>query len=94
MDNNANFSKSFFTNINSEVDNYIEKLKNHEFVSLGTTKPKPDYVDKDIIDISDKNNRKEIADKLIRIAEKKNKSSNLFEEGKNINMKDLEKYIN
>ena len=59
-----------FTAINSEVNILSEQLKNHEFVSLGQTKPKPDYIDKEIIDITKEENRKEISEKILGIAEK------------------------
>ena len=39
-----NLSDSFFNNIDSEVESLSNKLKEHNFVTLGTVKP--DYVEK------------------------------------------------
>ena len=99
MDDAANtldrtFQKSFFNNINSDVDNLVQKLREHEFISLGTTNPRPDFVDSDIMDITKEENRKIIADKILKIAEeKKNNDINIIEQAKSITKEDLEEYF-
>jgi surface protein len=49
------FANNLSDNVKEEVLKISSVLKNHEFISLGTVKP--DYVDEDIIDITDENNR-------------------------------------
>ena len=85
-------NETFFTNINREVEEFAEKVKDHQFISLGKTKP--DYVDKEIINITEENNRKEIGRKILEIgANKKDDEINIIEFSKNIEMEDLERYI-
>ena len=85
------------TAINSDVNTLSEQLKNHEFVSLGQAKPKPDYIDKEIIDITKEEYRKEISEKILNLAEKEKtnnkKDINFIEAAKTIQMEDLEKYF-
>ena len=92
MDKETNITESFYENINSEASNFVEKLKNHEFMSLGTVKP--DFVDLDIMDISEKENQKKMSKKIAEIAKKNNKKdSDILEEAKYITSDDLQKYF-
>ena len=88
-------SETFFTNINSEVEKLSEKIKEHNFISLGTAKP--DYVDREIINITEQKNREELRKKILNLAGENNNNNeeiNILEASKNIEMEDLEKYIN
>lgn len=91
---NYNFlCDSFFKNINSEVQNFVRKFKDYEFASLGNTKP--DYVDKEILDITNEENKKQLAIKMKRMLNNGNNNDiNILEASKNIKMEDLEKFIN
>jgi surface protein len=91
---NTTLQSSFFNNINSEVEILIQKLKEHEFISLGTVKSRPDYVDSDIIDITSEENKKIIEEKILGIADKnKNNDINIIEQAKSITQEDLERYF-
>ena len=80
------FANQFSDNIKEEVKKISSILKNHEFISLGTVKP--DYVDEDIIDISNKNNQDELVQKIKSIPNKKEENDiNIYEIGK---MEELE----
>ena len=80
------FANQFSDNIKEEVKKISSILKNHEFISLGTVKP--DYVDEDIIDISNKNNQDELVKKIKSISNKKDENNiNIYEMGK---MEELE----
>ena len=75
------FANQFSDNIKEEVKKISSILKNHEFISLGTVKP--DYVDEDIIDISNKNNQDELVQKIKSIPNKKEENDiNIYEIGK------------
>ena len=88
--NALNLSDSFFTNIDSEVESLSNKLKEHNFITLGNVKP--DLVKKDIINITEQNNRDEIKQKIGRLSVN-NDEMNLMQEAKNIESEDLEKYF-
>ena len=80
------FANQFSDNIKEEVKKISSILKNHEFISLGHAKP--DYVDEDIIDISNKNNQDELVKKIKSIPNKKDENNiNIYEMGK---MEELE----
>ena len=80
------FANQFSDNIKEEVKKISSILKNHEFISLGHAKP--DYVDEDILDISNKNNQDELVKKIKSIPNKKDENNiNIYEIGK---MEELE----
>ena len=80
------FANQFSDNIKEEVKKISSILNNHEFISLGHAKP--DYVDEDIIDISNKNNQDELVKKIKSISNKKDENNiNIYEMGK---MEELE----
>ena len=89
-----NLSDSFFNNINSEVQQLADKCKDYEFISLGSTKP--DYVDKEILDITNEENRQELVRKMTKASENdcNNSDINILEAAKNISMEDLEEFFN
>jgi len=68
-----NFSKKFNENIIKEVKIICEKLKNNNFMSLGSVKP--NYLDMNIIDLKDGNNIKKLEEKIEKIAKEKNSFS-------------------
>ena len=78
------FLNEFSDNIKQEVKKTATILQNHEFLSLGSVKP--DYVDEDIVDITDRNNRDELEIKIKSISSEKN-DINLYEIS---NIKELE----
>ena len=78
------FLNEFSDNIKQEVKKVATTIQNHEFISLGSVKP--DYVDEDIVDITDINNRNELAIKINSISSEKN-DINLYEIS---NIKELE----
>ena len=83
-----NFSK----NINEEMEKLSSQLKNHEFISLGSLRP--DYVDKEIFNLSDESNKKMISEKIFKITrtDKKNEV-NLYEASKAIDKKEFENFF-
>ena len=86
-------SESFFNNINSEVQKFVDKCKDYDFASLGSTKP--DYVDKEILDITNEENRNQLVRKMTGISENDlNNDINILEASKNIKMEDLEEFFN
>jgi hypothetical protein len=103
--NAVNFSNSFFKDINTEVEKCANVLQNHNFVSLGTTNPRPDIVDKEVIDITNESKREELSKEILKIAGTNNEDDNnnynninnqevnIMESAKNIKMEDLQKYI-
>ena len=62
------FSEISFDNINNEVKVLSNKLKNHQFITLGTTRP--DYVDNEVINITEKKNKEELIKKILNISKK------------------------
>ena len=101
--NDVNFSNSFFKVIKTEVEKCADVLQSHNFVSLGTTNPRPDMVDKEVIDITNESKREELSKEILKIAGTNNdddnnncnnKEANIMELAKNIKMEDLQKYIN
>ena len=80
----------FYDNIYVEVERITNKLKEHEFVCLGVLKP--DYIDKNIINIADEKNKDYLKRKILNISDKDD--INLYEASKNINMEDIEKFFN
>ena len=103
--NAVNFSNSFFKDISDEVEKCANVLQNHNFVSLGTTNPRPDIVDKEVIDITNESKREELSKEILKITGTNNDDDNnnynninnqevnIMESAKNIKMEDLEKYI-
>jgi len=75
------FANNLSDNVKEEVLKISSVLKNHEFISLGTVKP--DYVDEDIIDITDENNRDELVRKINSIQRNNEEDDvNVYEIGK------------
>ena len=88
-----NVFESFFDNINSDVKKFAKKIKEHNFISLGSTKP--DLVDDQIIDI--KNEENKIKMKRIMLEKNNNKDGDdILRKSKtfNIKMEDIEKFYN
>ena len=95
MGDQTRLSESFFENMNDDAANFKEKLLNHNFISLGSVKP--NYVDVDIMDINDEDNKKKITQDLLRVARNNDfDDENFIEEAKNfdISKDDLKKYFN
>ena len=69
---NVNINENFYDNIKGEIKNLSSEIKNHEFVSLGKDKQKPDIVDDEVIDISNERNRKLLSNKLKEISRTNN----------------------
>ena len=75
------FANQFSDNVKEEVRKISSVLKNHEFISMGTVKP--DYVDEDIIDFKNENNRNELVNKIKSIPNNKEENNiNIYEIGK------------
>ena len=95
MQDETRLSESFFENMNDDATNFKEKLANHNFISLGSVKP--NYVDVDIMDITEEDNKESIAKNILRVARNNyNDDVNFIEEAKNfdITKDDLNKYFN
>ena len=91
-----NVTDSFFDDINSELKSFAQKIKNHCFISLGSTKP--DSVEEEIIDFKNEENKKKIQSKILGIARNANKDEHfdVFKRAKTFELKmdDIEKYFN
>ena len=100
--NNIDFNISrvleqFSDNIKEEVKKITALIKNHSYISLGTVKP--DYVDEDILYISNEENRNKIVRKIQNLSNNNNNiiqneenninKINLYEIGK---IEDLDKF--
>ena len=78
--------KIFYTKI-------CRKCKDYDFASLGSTKP--DYVDKEILDIINEENRNQLVRKMTGISENAhNNDIDILKASKNITMEDLEEVLN
>ena len=91
--NAGSLSNLFSKNISNEVENCEKILKNHKFVSIGTTQP--DIADKEVIDFTEEKNRKEISKEILQMGNSNTDEieANIFEASKNIKMENLLKYI-
>ena len=87
-----NFSKKINENITKEVKIICQKLKNNNFMSLGSVKP--NYVDMNIIDIEDSNNIKKLEEKIEKIAKEKNSFSYNLITNTEHNINSIEEEIN
>ena len=75
------FANKLSDDVKEEVIKISSVLKNHEFITLGTVKP--DYVDENIIDITDENNRNELVRKINSIKSNNEEDEiNIYEIGK------------
>ena len=82
----------FFNEINSEVEKFAQKIKEHEFILLGTTRP--DFVGSDLTDITSTENKELIADKILgNLDDKRNNDINILEQAKSISKNELEQYF-
>ena len=94
--NAVNLADSFFEDINNEVLKCAEKIKEHNFLSLGTTKP--DTVDEEVINIKENEKKEEIGNLIRRIStenlDRKKEDNNILEVAKTIKTEDIEKFFN
>ena len=81
----------FLNSIKNEVENITSKLREKKFISLGTIKP--DFVNEDILDITNENNREEISKEILKMSKETVKDDNIMEAAKNIKIEDFFKYI-
>ena len=83
----------FINNFSEEIKQEVEKVTNslnHEFISLGSTKP--DFIDKDIIDLTDENNKNKLISKIQSISRKKEENNNIVnEENNDVNIYEIGK---
>ena len=88
FDNILNFPNE----INKEVIEIANKIKDHKFIFIGNAKP--DFVQNSVLDITKKKNQKKI-EKLIRSYNdnKKENKINIYEQSKNITINDLDNLI-
>ena len=91
-------TKDFNDKIYKDVKTLSEKLKNSEFISLGQSTMTPDFVDENIVDLSIEENKKEIANKILRLSTKNNineisNDDNILELANEIKIKDFENFI-
>ena len=91
-------NKDFNDKISQDVKILSEKLKNNEFISLGYAKTKPNYVDENIMDLSKKENKMEIARKILEISNNNNNNNNnddtnILQLANEIKIKNLKKFI-
>ena len=76
-----NFANKFSEDVKKEVKKVATLLNSHEFISLG--KVRPDYIDEDIVDISDENNKNELIENINSLKNNDdNNEINLYEIGK------------
>ena len=80
-----------FAPINEEMEKLSEELKKHEFISLGTVKP--DYVSKNVIDITQNYNKNKLKEVIEKLKNAKDSKYNFYESAKNITKEDLEEYF-
>ena len=83
-------SNNFSENIYGEIERIYQKLREHEFVCLGVSKP--DDINSHVINITDEKNKEDLKRKILNISD--SDDINLYEASKNINMEDLEKFFN
>ena len=84
------FINNFSEEIKQEVEKVTNSLRNHEFISLGSTKP--DFSDKDIIDLTDENNKNELISEIQSISRKKEENNNIVnEENNDVNIYEIGK---
>ena len=81
-------SADFFCNINDEIEQLSNELKNHEFISLGTTKP--DFINENVKDLNTNENKIKLEEKINRLS--RNNEKNFYENVKNIQKEDLEQF--
>ena len=80
-----------FVEINEEIEKLSEELKKHEFASLGTVKP--DYVSKNVIDITQDYNKQKLKNMIEKSRYDKDNKNNFYESAKNITKEDLEEFF-
>ena len=85
----SGLSDDFSKNIIKEVEIISSKIKDNNFVCLGTVKP--DYIDKNIIDITEEKNKKDLKKKILNLEDKND--INIYEASKNINMEELNNFL-
>ena len=85
----SGLSEDFSKNIIKEVEIIASKIKDNNFVCLGTVKP--DYIDKNIIDITEEKNKKDLKKKILNLEDKND--INIYEASKNINMEELNNFF-
>jgi surface protein len=103
---NKNFLEDITKDVNDKICEDVKtlslKLKNSEFISLGQSMVKPDFVDENIMDLSKEENKKEIARKILRVGTKNstneinndgNDNDNILQLANQIKIKDLENFI-
>ena len=80
-----------FNNINDEILQIYQDLKDSQFVSLGTDRP--DYIHNNFIDLNDKNNRDRLVKRILDIKNNSNSNYNeinWYESSRNMKLEDLE----
>ena len=77
--------------IKGEIEELSDKLKQHEFISLGTVKP--DYVSKNVIDITQDYNKEKLKEAIEISRNSKDNKSNFYESTKNITKEDLYEFF-
>ena len=82
-------ANDFYEDINNEIEKISNDLQNHNFISLGTVKP--DYVCKEVIDLTIKENKDKLKNEILRNT--KNQKNNFIEASKNITKEDLEQFF-
>ena len=86
---NALNPELYANTVNSEVEIIANKLKDHNFISLGTTRP--DFVDKEVIDITNEDNRRIIKEKILGVTT--NNDINLIQATNEIQNEDFERFM-
>ena len=78
-----------FNNINDEILQIYQDLKDNQFFSLGTNRA--DYIYNNFIDLNDKNNKKRLRDRILEIKSNSDyNDNNWYESSRNIKLEDLE----
>ena len=77
--------------IKDEIGELSDKLKQHEFISLGTVKP--DYVSKNVIDMTQDYNKEKLKEAIEKSRNAKDNKNNFYESAKNITKEDLDEFF-